>query len=100
MRSAVKKEIIAIGGFFKTGQPNIAEIAFTVHKDWRGNGITKYLLNYLIMIARELNYKAFGGNVLLENKAMLHIINNTEYPLKYKQIESGVFDFIMDITKT
>ncbi|MBN1800409.1 MAG: GNAT family N-acetyltransferase [Candidatus Lokiarchaeota archaeon] len=93
-----KKEIIAIGGFFKIEQPNIAEIAFTVHDEWRNEGITTFLMHYLVKIARELSYKALSGSILLENKAMLHIINKGEYPLKFKQIDSGVFDFVMDIT--
>ncbi|MFX1276086.1 MAG: GNAT family N-acetyltransferase [Promethearchaeota archaeon] len=94
-----KKEIIAIGGFFKTDKPNIKEIAFTVHKKWRGNGITTFLLNYLITIARELNCNFFSGSILLENRSMLNIINKSNYPLKYKKIEAGIIDFVMDITK-
>ncbi|MFX1398395.1 MAG: GNAT family N-acetyltransferase [Promethearchaeota archaeon] len=94
-----KKEIIAIGGFFKTIQPNVAEIAFTVKENWRGNGITTFLLNYMIKIGRELNYKEFTGSILVENKPMLHIINNTKHVMKYKKIESGVFEFLMEITK-
>jgi GNAT superfamily N-acetyltransferase len=93
------KKIVAIGGFFKTLRPYIGEIGLTVHKEWRGNRISRYLLNYLGIIGRELNYKSFSGNILVENKKMLHIISNTDYPLSYKNIEDNVVDFILDISK-
>ncbi|MBD3255749.1 MAG: GNAT family N-acetyltransferase [Candidatus Lokiarchaeota archaeon] len=92
-------EIIALGAVFKTTNPSLGEIAFIVHRDWRGLGITKFLLDYLVKIARELNYKSLGGTILLENKPMLHIIDNADYPLTLKKIEGGVTEFVMDITK-
>jgi len=93
------KRIVAIGGFFKTNKPEVKELAFTVHKKWRGNGITTFLLNYLVTIARELNCNSFTGSIILENRSMLNIISKSNYPLKYKKIEGGVIDFLMDITK-
>ncbi|GAH42230.1 unnamed protein product, partial [marine sediment metagenome] len=60
-------------------------------------GITKYFLNYLIQIAKELNYRTFGGSILLENKSMLHIINTSGYTLKIKKIEEGVTEFAFDL---
>ncbi|MFX1502563.1 MAG: GNAT family N-acetyltransferase [Promethearchaeota archaeon] len=91
-------QIIALGAFFKTAQPSIAELAFVVHKDWRGLGITKYFLNYLVQIGKELNYRTFTGTILLENKAMVHIINNSGYLLKLKRIEGGVTIFAFDLS--
>ncbi|MFX1391134.1 MAG: GNAT family N-acetyltransferase [Promethearchaeota archaeon] len=92
-----EETIIAIGAFFKTIKPSIAELAFVVHEDWRGFGITKFLLNYLVQIGKELNYKTFTGSILLENKVMLHIINNSGYQLKLKKIEGGVTIFAFDL---
>ncbi len=93
-----EQKIIATGGFFKTINPSTAELAFVVHEEWRRNGITNYLLNYLVRIARELNYKFFSGSILLENKSMLHIINALKYS-KTQNIESGVVEFTLDISK-
>ncbi len=92
-------QILAIGGFFKTHNPTIGELAFTVHEKWRNLGITKKLVNFLVTIARELKYKGLGGSILLENKPMVHIINSTGYPIISKSIESGILEFIIDITK-
>ncbi|MHA2009625.1 MAG: GNAT family N-acetyltransferase [Promethearchaeota archaeon] len=94
-----EEKIIAMGGFFKTAQPSLAELVFVVHEDWRGLGISKFLLNYLVKIGRELNYQNFGGAILLENKAMLHIINASGYTQKLKRIDSGVTEFIFSLSK-
>ena len=93
-----EEKIIGLGAFFKTIQPSVAEIAFVVHKDWRGLGISKFLLNYLIQIGKELNYRTFTGSILLQNKPMLHIINNSGYLLKLKRIEGGVTIFAFDLS--
>jgi len=92
-------QLVALGAFFKTLNPSAGELAFVTHKDWRGFGITKFLLNYLIQIARELNYTKLGGSILLENKAMLHIINSAGYKLTILEVDSGITVFMMDITK-
>ena len=91
-------QIIALGAFFKAHQPSIAELAFVVHREWRGLGITKFLLNYLVQIGKELNYRTFTGSILLENKPMLHIINSSGYLLKLKRIEGGVTIFAFDLS--
>ncbi|TKJ20255.1 MAG: hypothetical protein CEE43_12980 [Promethearchaeota archaeon Loki_b32] len=93
-----EEQIIGLGAFFKTVQPSVAEIAFVVHKDWRGLGITKFLLNYLVQIGKELNYRSFTGSILLQNKPMLHIINSSGYLLKLKRIEGGVTIFAFDLS--
>ncbi len=93
-----EEQIIGLGAFFKTIKPSIAELAFVIHKNWRSLGISKFLLNYLVQIGKELNYRTFTGSILLENKPMLHIINNSGYLLKLKRIEGGVTNFAFDLS--
>ncbi len=93
------QKIVAQGGFFKTHQPSVGELAFVVHKEWRGLGITKFLLSYLVQMGRELGYKEFGGSILLDNKPMLYIIDKAPYPMTLKNVEQGIMEFKMDITK-
>ncbi|MHA2391866.1 MAG: GNAT family N-acetyltransferase [Promethearchaeota archaeon] len=92
-----QERIIAMGGFFKTIQPSLAELLFVVHKDWRGLGLTRFLLQYLVKIGRELNYTDFGGSILHGNKTMLHIINTSGYSLKLRRIEGGVTEFVFSL---
>jgi acyl-CoA hydrolase/GNAT superfamily N-acetyltransferase len=94
-----EEKIVAMGAFLKAYQPSVAELAFVVEKDWRGLGITKFFLNFLVKIGKELNYKTFGGSIMLENKPMLHIINSSGYSLKLKKIEQGITVFAFDLSQ-
>jgi len=94
-----EQKIIASAAFLKTKEPSTAEIALVVNEKWRKYGIGRFLLNYLIIIARELNYKYFSATILLENKPMLHILHGSGYPLISKKISYGEVDFKFDISK-
>ncbi|MFX0048320.1 MAG: GNAT family N-acetyltransferase [Candidatus Hermodarchaeota archaeon] len=94
-----EQKIIASAAFFKTQQPSTVELGIVVKKNFRKSGIAKFLLDYLIKIARELNYKYFTGTILLENKPMLYILNNSGYPMKSKNVEYGEVLFTLDISK-
>ncbi|MHA1697572.1 MAG: GNAT family N-acetyltransferase [Promethearchaeota archaeon] len=84
--------IVATGGYFLNPNFNMAEIAFTVDKNFRNLGITKILLNYLIRIAQENGIEGFYGTILLENRPMLHVIKSLDYKLE-ASIEDGEFYF-------
>ncbi|NVM44665.1 MAG: GNAT family N-acetyltransferase [Candidatus Lokiarchaeota archaeon] len=94
-----EQKIVASAAFFKTHQPSAAELGIVVKKNFRKSGIAKFLLEYLITIAREINYKYFTGSILLENKPMLYILNNSGYPMKSKNVEYGEVIFTLDISK-
>ncbi len=94
-----EQKIVASAAFFKTHQPSTVELGIVVKKNFRKSGIAKFLLEYLITIARELNYKNFTGSILLENKPMLYILNNSGYPMKSKNVEYGEVIFTLDISK-
>ncbi|HMF30157.1 MAG TPA: GNAT family N-acetyltransferase, partial [Candidatus Lokiarchaeia archaeon] len=92
------RSIIGAGGFFKTGDPSKAELAFTINDEWQNQGITKFLLQYLIQIAREQGYRTLVGTILVENHAMLHIVQHAGCPVKIK-IEQGESDFALDLSQ-
>ncbi len=94
-----EQKIVASAAFFKTHQPSAVELGIVVKKNFRKSGIAKFLLDYLITIARELNYKYFTGSILLENKPMLYVLNNSGYPMKSKNVEYGEVIFTLDISK-
>ncbi len=92
-----KEEIIASGGFFRTKDPSDVEMAFVVKKEWRGNGITKTLLDLLVIIAREQNYSSFSAHVLKENIIMIHIFETCGYKIKSKTYEDDIVKYVLDI---
>ena len=98
-KTGEKEEIVGTGGFFITDDPSTVEMAWIVHKNWRGNGITKILLKNLVKIARELMYRKISAHVLADNKPMMHILNSTNYDLLSKTTEEGIVTFVLDIRK-
>lgn len=96
-----EKKIIASALLIKERyKDSTAEVAVLIHEKWRKKGIAKFLLNYLVRIAKELNFKYLKGSVLLENKPMLHIVNNSGYPIIFKDYSPGVAEFLVDITES
>ncbi|MHA1793194.1 MAG: GNAT family N-acetyltransferase [Promethearchaeota archaeon] len=87
------ERVVASGGYFLNPRTNMAEIAFTVNDHYRGRGITKEMLQYLIRIAQEQGVEGFYGTILMENRPMLHIIKSLKYKLQV-QIEGSEFNFI------
>jgi len=92
-----EKYIVAMGGFFKKMNPRVGELIFITHKNWRGLGITKALLKYLIKIARDLNYTKLGGVINIDNKQMHHILSSLENKLNLKEIDNKIAVVLIDI---
>jgi GNAT superfamily N-acetyltransferase len=90
--------LVGSAGFFKTGDPAKAEVAFTTQENWRNKGIAKFLLQYLIRIAREQGYRALNGMILQENRAMLHILQSAGHKLMTKAVMGDIL-FELDIGK-
>lgn len=74
-----QERIVAIGSYEKEKHTNYGELAFTVAEGWRNKGITKFMLDYLAEIAQDKGLKGFQGEIMWQNKAMIHIIKNSGY---------------------
>ncbi len=94
-----KHQIVASAAIMKTNAPSTVEFAFVVNEEWRRNGIAKFLMGYLIKIARELNYKYFSGTLLHGNAPVRTLVDNSGYPIKYQRGDPGESSFIIDISK-
>ena len=77
------KEMIGAGSYFLDRSTNLAEIAFTVTKDFRGQGLTRFMVNKLIDVAQEKGVKGFVGEILSNNQPMLHIIKTLPYKVEF-----------------
>lgn len=97
----IKKEenyIVGMGGFFKKLNPRVGELIFITHNNWRSLGITKFLLKYLIKIARDMGFTKLGGCICVDNKPMHHILNSGEYKIISKDINNSITAVLLDIT--
>jgi acyl-CoA hydrolase/RimJ/RimL family protein N-acetyltransferase len=91
------EKMIALCSYERDNATNMGEIAFTVSKKWRNKGLTKFMLHYLIRIAKEKGLDGFQGEILWENKAMVHIIRDSGYIINGQTREDDwVFSFRFD----
>ncbi|MFX1273463.1 MAG: GNAT family N-acetyltransferase [Promethearchaeota archaeon] len=67
------QEMVGDATYHLNKKINMAEFSFIIKKDWRGRGLGSYLLNHLIIIAKEKGVKGFFGNIHIENKDTIHI---------------------------
>lgn len=86
------EEIIAIGRYYLDPKTNRAEVAFTIRDKWQNRGIGKFMLKYLISIARRNGISGFTAEVLQANKAMQKVFHTSECRVK-SQLHEGVYSF-------
>ncbi|MGK5090805.1 GNAT family N-acetyltransferase [Deltaproteobacteria bacterium TL4] len=77
------QEIVALGSYYLDRDLNVAEIAFTVRKAFRGQGLTRFIIERLIEIAREKGVRGFRGEVLPLNGPMLHLLKTLPYVVHF-----------------
>lgn len=84
------EKIIAVGRYVRNSGTSTADIAFVVRDEWQNKGIGRFLLEYLVKIAKENGFTGFTADVLFENKNMLQVIHNSSYKITSK-FEDGVY---------
>ncbi len=77
-----QEEMVSVCSYERDSSNNYGEIAFTVADGWRNQGLTKFMLQSLIQIAREKGLRGFQGEIMWNNKAMVHIIKSSGYVIK------------------
>ena len=75
----VLEEVVALGNVFPTGPVDAdrAEIALIVDEAWHGLGVGFLLTGHLIDVARRLGFTRLVAYVLAENRAMLHLLEQS-----------------------
>ena len=73
------------------GKPGVAEVAFAVPDDMHGRGIASLLLEHLVWLARQRDLRAFTGETLAENSAMLRVFADAGLPAQ-RRIADGVVE--------
>ncbi|MCK9295243.1 MAG: hypothetical protein M0P70_09160 [Desulfobulbaceae bacterium] len=99
--TAEQQKIVSIGSYYLDRSLNQAEVAFTVTKQYRNQGLTRFILAKLIDVAREKGVAGFTGEVLKINEAMLHILRTLPYKIYFESEEDYLlFQFHFDQRKT
>lgn len=94
---ADNQQIVAMGSYYLNRASNIAEIAFTVAKEYRNQGLTNHMVTKLIDIAKEKGVRGFEGEVLKFNDPMIHILKGVPYATSFTaEDDSFHFRFFFD----
>ena len=68
---------IAVAQYFRDKASNFAEVAFMVDDRWQRKGLGTELFLALAEVGRRHDIRGFTAEVLLENRAMLHLFQST-----------------------
>jgi acyl-CoA synthetase (NDP forming)/RimJ/RimL family protein N-acetyltransferase len=83
-------ELAGVASYEPTAEPGVAEIAFAVPDHLHGRGIATLLLEHLVSIARQRGLRAFTGETLTENTAMLDVFAHAGLPVQRKMADGDV----------
>ncbi|RLB89652.1 MAG: acetyl-CoA hydrolase, partial [Deltaproteobacteria bacterium] len=84
------EKIIAVGEYFKNAITNIAEIAFSVSKEYQGMGIAQILQKKLAKAAVDNGLKGLIAYTSLENKGMIKLFHKLPYLITSKKEDDMV----------
>ena len=76
------EKVIAVGEYLLMMESNMAEVAFSVNKEYRGIGMGKILLKILAEAARENGIAGLVAYTSTKNKAMVNLFKTLPYKVK------------------
>ena len=83
-------KVIGMGAYLKGHNSNVAEVAFSVSKDWQGKGLAKILMEKLYHAAIDNGIEGFVAFTSPTNKGMINLLKTL--PCKVKSgIEEDMF---------
>jgi acyl-CoA hydrolase/GNAT superfamily N-acetyltransferase len=72
-------KVVAVGEYLLDPARNIAEIAFSVSKEWQGKGLGKIMMNKLSEAARENGISGLMAYTLPRNQGMIKLFKSLPY---------------------
>jgi acetyl coenzyme A synthetase (ADP forming)-like protein len=93
------RRIVAAAGYYRTGEPDRAEVALAIADGSQGRGIGTRMLDRLADVARDRGIRAFEADVLGENKKMIDVFVDSGYELT-RHVDRGVIHFVLSLDRT
>ncbi len=81
------EKIIAVGEYYRNAIVNMAEIAFSVSREYQGMGIARILQQKLAEAAEDNGIKGLVAYTGRENQGMIRLFNSLPYKVKTEQEE-------------
>jgi acetyltransferase len=91
-----RERMIGVGRFFRNTPQDGAEIALTVHDDYRRRGIGSYLLRELIRVAQDMEIVFLTADVLAGNHAMMALLHKCSPNLEMT-LDAGVYHVVFPV---
>ena len=76
--------IIAMGGYVLDTQTRVAEVAFSVSRDWQRKGLSKVIFRKLLEAAKEHDIRGFNAYTSLNNRSMIGLFKTLPYQVTTK----------------
>jgi GNAT superfamily N-acetyltransferase len=89
-----KEIVIGVGQYALIEKTHTAEVGFAVRDEYQNKGVGMVLLSTLTYLAKRQGLLGFYGEVLFENRAMLHLFEKMGFDIK-KRREEGVYELQM-----
>jgi acyl-CoA hydrolase/RimJ/RimL family protein N-acetyltransferase len=98
VEEAGREEIIAEGRYSRHQENSLADTAFVVDEKFTGRGIASFLLEMLIVHAREKGITGFSADVLSDNKPMLKVYQKLPFAVQSK-LKYGVYHLTINFSE-
>jgi RimJ/RimL family protein N-acetyltransferase len=73
------EKILAVGEYYLNPETEMAEIAFSVVKDWQGRGISSIVIHKLAEAAKQNGIKGLTAYTSRDNKRMVKLFHSLDY---------------------
>ncbi len=93
------ERIIAEARYAYDTHSDTYEMAFIVDEEFQGKGISTFMLNYLIRIAKERGIKKLSATVLPQNEKMMRVFNKADVK-PHVRVVDGLMDLRFNLEET
>lgn len=83
--------IIAVGGYILDPKNNMAEVAFSVSRDWQKKGLSKLIMKKLAEVAGENGITGLMAYTSMNNKSMVRLFNTLPFAVSISHEDDMLF---------
>ena len=89
-------ELIAVGRYDATDEPDTVEVAFVVQDSWQNRGLGTVLFDEILRAAAARSYRRFRAYTLSDNRRMLDLISRFTR-VESRKTEQGVTELVFTL---